>query len=168
MTNNIYEKGLQNYSHMSYIVSEASTMFIGEYQHSMDEKGRLAVPAKFRRDLQKGGVVTRGLDNCLFLYSLDEWQKLAEKLVNLPLSQTKSRAFARLMLAGAAEVIIDVQGRITIPDYLLQFAGLKKKTIIAGLYNRIEIWNERAWKKYKEHAEKEADTIAESLGERGV
>lgn len=143
-------------------------MFIGEYQHTIDEKGRLAIPAKFRRELESGAVVTRGIDECLFLYSTIEWKKLAEKVMNLPLAQSKSRAFARLMLAGAFEVVVDGQGRINVPEYLLQYAHLKKKTVIAGLYNRIEIWDQTLWKKYQANAERDSEKIAESLGELGV
>jgi MraZ protein len=143
-------------------------MFIGEYQHNLDAKGRLAVPAKFRARLKKGAVVTRGLDTCLFLYTQREWKTLAEKLITMPLSQSKSRAFARLMLAGAHEADIDSQGRINVPDHLILYAKLQKKTIVAGLYNRIEIWKETEWKKYKAQAEKDSEKIAESLGELGI
>lgn len=143
-------------------------MFIGEYQHAIDEKGRIALPAKFRLKLRKGAVVTRGLDHCLFVFAEEEWQKLAQKLINLPLSQARSRAFARLMLSGAHEVEIDAQGRINVPDHLLAYGGIKKKAVIAGLYSRIEIWDLDAWTTYKEKAEKESDSIAESLGELGV
>jgi MraZ protein len=143
-------------------------MFIGEYQHTIDEKGRLAVPVTFRRILKDGAVVTRGLDNCLFLYHHQEWKKLAGKLVDLPLGKAKSRAFARLMLAGAHEVVIDTQGRINLPLHLIHYAGLKKRAVVAGLYNRIEIWDVARWTKYKVQAEKETDAIAESLGELGV
>ena len=143
-------------------------MFIGEYQHSLDQKGRLAVPVKFRAALKKGAVVTKGLDNCLFLYPKSEWQKLAKKLVNLPINRANTRAFSRLMLAGAMEVEFDKQGRIMLPDYLRKYAGLSKKSIIAGLYNRLEIWNEAAWEKYKNSTEKDSGDIAEALGELGV
>lgn len=143
-------------------------MFIGEYQHQLDEKGRLAVPVRFRSKLHEGAVATRGIDNCLFLYSKQEWEKLADKLVNLPLSQAKSRAFARLMLAGAFEVSTDAQGRINIPEYLIKYANLKKKVVLAGLYNRVEIWDSAAWSRYKIKAEKDSEKIAESLGELGV
>ena len=143
-------------------------MFIGEYQHSLDTKGRLAVPAKFRRELQKGAVVTRGLDNCLFLYTKDEWQKLVEKLSTLPISQSDSRAFARLMLAGAMDVKLDKQGRIILPEYLRKFASLKKNTIVAGLYNRLEIWEEKKWEMYKNNAESKSNEIAERMGELGI
>lgn len=143
-------------------------MFIGEYKHNLDAKGRLAVPAKFRASLKEGAVVTRGLDNCLFLYSKKAWKELAEKLAKLPIGKSDSRAFARLMLAGAMDVDFDNQGRIILPDYLRKFAALKKKIIIAGLYDRLEIWDEMVWKRYKMVTEKKSSAIAEALGELGV
>lgn len=143
-------------------------MFIGEYDHNLDDKGRLAVPVKFRGDLAKGAVVTRGLDSCLFLYTKEEWQKLADKLAALPISQKNTRAFARLMLAGAMDVELDKQGRVVLPDYLREYAGLKKKTVITGLYNRLEIWDETKWKSYKKSTESDSGNIAEALGELGV
>lgn len=149
-------------------MDKSKIMFIGEYQHNIDLKGRLAVPAKFRQDLAKGAVVTKGLDNCLFLYPKQEWQKLADKLASLPISKANSRAFARLMLAGAMGVEVDKQGRILVPDYLRKYAGMKKKVIIAGLYNRLEIWDELKWNKYKQGTETKSGDIAEALGELGV
>lgn len=143
-------------------------MFIGEYNHSIDEKGRLAIPAKFREELGKGAVVTRGLDNCLFVYTFEEWKKLAEKLAALPISQANTRAFARLMLAGAMDCEMDKQGRIVLPEYLRKFATMNKKVVIAGLFNRLEIWDEAAWSKYKTTTEKDSNDIAEALGELGV
>jgi MraZ protein len=143
-------------------------MFIGEYRHNIDSKGRLAVPAKFRNMLKKGAVVTKGLDNCLFLYSQDKWKKEAEKFANLPISQAKARAFARHMLAGAMEVKFDSQGRVNLPDYLVSFASLKKKTIVAGMYDRLEIWDEETWEKYKAGTDADSGEIAEALGEMGV
>jgi MraZ protein len=118
--------------------------------------------------LNQGAVVTRGLDNCLFLYPKEEWEKIAEKLSKLPISQSKARAFSRLMLAGAMDVDFDSQGRITLPEYLRQYAGLSKKSVIAGLFDRLEIWDEDAWTKYKTGAEQESNQIAEALGELGV
>src|SRR6266481_6285006 len=115
-------------------------MFIGEYSLSMDNKGRMAVPAKFRSNLSAGAVLTRGLDQSLFLYPKAAWDEIAKKLAALPISQSNSRAFARLMLAGAWDIEIDKQGRMMIPDYLRKFASLTKKVVIAGLYNRLEIW----------------------------
>lgn len=141
---------------------------IGEYSHNLDDKGRLAIPKKFRSDLSKGAVVTRGLDNCLFLYTKKEWEKLAEKLAQLPFSQANTRAFARLMLAGAMDVDIDKQGRIMLPDYLRTFAGLTKNTVVAGLYNRLELWDQGKWKEYKKKTEKESNKIAEQMAELGV
>jgi len=143
-------------------------MFIGEYNYSIDNKGRVAIPAKFRSALVKGAVVTRGLDNCLFVYSKTEWTNLAEKLSSLPISQANTRAFSRLMLAGAMDVKIDGQGRIIIPDYLKKYAGMKKRAIIAGLYNRLEVWDEDRWNEYKTKTEKDSNEIAENLSALGV
>jgi len=143
-------------------------MFIGEYQHTIDEKGRLAIPVKFRAELRKGAVVTRGLDNCLFVYSLAEWKKFAEKLVNLPFSQSTPRAFARLMLAGAMDVKLDAQGRVILPEYLRRFAGLAKDAVVTGLMNRLEIWDSASWAKYQAETEKNSNDIAERLGELSV
>jgi len=142
-------------------------MFIGEYKHNIDEKGRLAVPAKFRKQL-KGAIITRGLDRCLFVFNQSEWQELAKKINALPLSQANSRAFSRLMLAGAMEAPLDNQGRILIPEYLKHYAILKKQAVITGLYNRIEIWDENEWQKYKSKTEASSDDIAEKLSELGI
>lgn len=143
-------------------------MFIGEFSHTLDDKGRVALPAKFRMELKKGAVVTRGLDNCLFVFTRAEWQKLAEKLAALPMSQANSRAFARLMLAGAMDVEIDKQGRAMLPEYLRQFAQLKKDVVIAGLYSRLEIWDKTQWADYKNKTEAESGAIAERMAELGV
>jgi len=142
-------------------------MLLGEYQHSVDDKGRLALPAKFRKTLAGGVVVTRGLDTCLYLYPGDEWSKLAEKLARLPLHQANSRAFARLMLAGASHAEIDSQGRILIPDYLRRYAGISSRAVIIGLYNRAEVWDEAKWQSYRANVESRTDEIAEKLGELG-
>lgn len=143
-------------------------MFIGEYKHNLDDKGRLAIPTKFRADLSKGAVVTRGLDTSLFLFPKEEWDKLAEKLAGLPLGQSNSRAFARLMLAGAMDVEVDKQGRVMLPEYLRVYAGLQKSVIIAGLYTRLELWDEATWNAYKSKMEEDAESVAEQLGELGV
>lgn len=143
-------------------------MFIGEYSHNLDDKGRLAIPIKFRNDLKTGAVVTRGLDNCLFLYTKKEWEKLAEKLSNLPISQANSRAFARLMLAGAMDVELDKQGRVVLPEYLRKFANFKKAVVVAGLYNRLELWDEKSWNDYKEKTEAQSGEIAEQMAELGI
>lgn len=143
-------------------------MFIGEYSYTIDQKKRVAIPAKFRKELGKKAVITRGIDNCLVIYPLVEWQKLAEKLEKLPTSRADSRGFVRLMLAGAVEAQLDKLGRILIPDYLKGYANLKKNVSILGLSNRIEIWSEERWKNYKSKTEQEAGDIAERLNELGV
>lgn len=143
-------------------------MFIGEYNHKLDEKGRIAIPNKFRALLESGCIVTKGLDNCLFLYTKQEWQKLAERLARLPFNKANERAVARLLLAGAMDLEFDKQGRITLPEYLRAYASVKKQVIIAGLYNRLEIWDEAAWNKYKTATEKEGNAIAEALDGIGL
>jgi MraZ protein len=143
-------------------------MFIGEYGHNLDQKGRLAIPVKFRALLMGGAVVTRGLDRCLFLFPKKDWLELAAKLIKLPISQANARAFSRLMLAGAMDVELDKQGRILIPDYLRTYAELGKRAVVAGLFNRIEIWDSEIWENYKEKTEREAGDIAEKLGELGI
>lgn len=140
-------------------------MFIGEYNHSFDDKGRVAIPAKFRHLLRGGAVVTRGLDNCLVIYPKKEWSKLADKISGLPFNKANDRSLARFILAGAMEIEFDSQGRVTVPEYLRNFAGLSKKTVIAGLYNRLEIWNEATWEKLKALTEKQSNEIAEALEE---
>ncbi|MBL7021752.1 division/cell wall cluster transcriptional repressor MraZ [Patescibacteria group bacterium] len=143
-------------------------MLIGEYNHSIDTKGRMALPIKFRQVFKSGAVITRGLDNCLFIYPKNDWKKLADKLAALPIGQAKTRAFARLMLAGAMDVSLDKQGRVNLPDYLTTYAKLKKKVIITGLYDRLEIWDENEWTKYSKQTETNSSDIAEALGELGV
>jgi MraZ protein len=143
-------------------------MFLGEYKHNLDSKGRLAVPAKFREKLAQGAIITRGLDSCLFIFPRSEWEKLAEKITNLPLAQANSRAFARLMLAGAVDVEVDSQGRILIPDYLRRYAGLAKEAVVTGLMNRIEVWDGDTWERYKAKTESASEEIAEKLGELGI
>ena len=143
-------------------------MFIGEYQHSIDPKKRLALPSKFRKELGKNVVVTRGLDKCLFVYTSKTWKELAEKLGTLPMGESTTRSFVRLMLAGAVDSDVDSQGRILLPEYLKEYAGLGRLVTVAGLFNRLEIWDEKKWKIYKTGAEKNTDEIAEQLGKLGI
>jgi MraZ protein len=143
-------------------------MLIGEFKHSIDAKKRLAIPSKLRKDIGIKAVLTRGLDGCLFLFTHEEWEKLAEKLQALSFTQRNTRAFVRLLLSGASEVDIDALGRILVPDYLKEYAGLKKKVVVAGLYNRLEIWDEVKWDAYKKDMENKSDDIAEKLGEIGM
>ncbi|MFA5966934.1 MAG: division/cell wall cluster transcriptional repressor MraZ [Patescibacteria group bacterium] len=138
-------------------------MFIGEYSHTIDEKNRLAVPIKFRSELTGGAVVTKGLDGCLFLYTLNEWEKLVEKLNAMPISQKNARAFARLMLAGAFAAELDRQGRMILPKYLTDYAKIDRNVIVAGLFNRLEIWDAKVWQEYKDATEKESEALAEQL-----
>ncbi|MEX0869993.1 MAG: division/cell wall cluster transcriptional repressor MraZ [Candidatus Spechtbacterales bacterium] len=143
-------------------------MLLGEFTHAIDTKKRLAIPAKFRKEVGKNVVITRGLDNCLFVFTTAEWKKLADKLGTLPLGQSDARGFSRLMLAGAMEVSVDSLGRILIPDYLKDYASLNKQVIVTGVYNRIEVWDEKIWNLYKKKSEKDAEGLAERLGELGV
>lgn len=143
-------------------------MFIGEYIYSIDEKKRLAIPAKFRTALGKKAILTRGIDNCLVLYPIKEWQILAKKLQSLPTSRTEARGFVRIMLSGAVDVVFDKLGRILIPDYLKSYASLKKNVAILGLSNRIELWDEEKWLDYKKKTETSTGEIAEKLKELGI
>lgn len=143
-------------------------MFIGEYQHSIDPKKRLALPSKFRGELGNKVVVTRGLDNCLFVYPIKVWEELATKLGNLPVGEAGTRSFIRVMLAGATDVELDSQGRILVPEYLKQDGGLTKEVTVVGLFNRLEIWDTKRWNTYKAAAEKNTGKIAEDLGKLGI
>jgi MraZ protein len=143
-------------------------MLIGEYTHSLDAKKRLSLPAKFRKELGKKVVITHGLDKCLFVYTLKHWDAVSEKLSSLSMGQYDSRGFTRFILAGATEIDIDSIGRVLIPDYLKEFANLSSKVILTGVFNRVEIWNEKAWQEYKKNIEQNADSLAEKLGEIGV
>lgn len=143
-------------------------MFIGEYSHSVDPKKRLALPSKFRGELGNRVVVTRGLDRCLFVYPMKVWEEIASKLGSLPVGESGTRSFIRLMLSGAVDTELDIQGRVLLPEYLKNDAALKKEVTIVGVYNRLEIWDEDAWKKYKQNAEKNTGKIAEELGKLGV
>jgi MraZ protein len=143
-------------------------MFIGEYIHSVDDKKRLSVPAKFRKDLGKKAVITLGLNKCLSLYPTKEWKIFAEKLSKLSMGKSEDRGFSRAMLSGAFEVDIDAIGRILIPEALKGYAGLAEKVVLTGVYDRVELWDEATWKAYKAEMVSNADTMAEQLGERGV
>lgn len=143
-------------------------MLVGEYTHTIDPKKRLAIPAKLRKELGKEMVLTRGLDGCLFLFSSKEFRIFAEKIGQLSFVQKDTREFKRLFLSGATEVGTDQLGRILVPDYLKNYAQLGKKIVIAGLYNRLEIWDFGKWELHKKNLEGQADKIAEKLGELGV
>lgn len=139
-------------------------MFIGEYKHNIDEKGRLAVPSKFKEIFSKGVVVTRGFDKCLFVYTEKEWQKFVkEKVAKLPLGKSEARALQRRLLGGAMDSKLDKQGRVVLPDYLRKFASIKKNVIVAGLLDHLEVWDIDAWDKEKVKIEKSNIDIAEKL-----
>lgn len=143
-------------------------MFIGEYTHTVDEKKRISLPAKFRKELGKKIVVTRGLDNCLFLFPYKTWQSISAETAKLGLMQHDTRGFTRFMFSGAAEIEVDSLGRILIPDYLRTFGDIKSPVVFAGVHDRIEIWNEKRWDAYKQKIESQADMMAEKLGSVGL
>ena len=143
-------------------------MLIGEYTHIIDEKKRVSLPTKFRKEIGSKVVVTHGLDNCLFLFPMPQWEKISEKLAQMGMGNADSRGFNRFMLAGAVEVEVDSAGRILIPDFLKDFAGLRSKVIVTGVHDRVELWNDRSWAEYKKRIEKQADQLAEKLGQVGV
>ena len=143
-------------------------MLIGEYLHTLDDKKRISLPSKFRKEVGKSVVVTRGLDSCLFMFAEKEWKSVAEKLATLPVGQADTRGMSRFFLAGAVEVDVDTAGRILIPDFLKEFAQLKSRVVIAGVSDRIEIWNEKIWEEYKHRIEHSADQMAQTLGDLGI
>jgi len=143
-------------------------MFIGEYRHTIDSKKRLALPAKFRKELGKTVIITRGFENCLIVYPQKEWKVMSDKLGKLPTSQREARGFARIMLAGAMEVNLDKLGRILIPEYLKKYANLKRNVRVCGIFNRLEIWDAKKWETYRGKMEKEVDGLAAKLKELGI
>ena len=138
-------------------------MFMGEYTHSIDSKGRLIIPAKFRELLGTHFIVTRGLDGCLFGYPLNEWEQLQEKLKALPLTKRDARAFVRFLYSAATDCEFDKQGRINLPDTLCQHAKLQKKCVVVGVANRLEIWSTEKGEQFTESTEDDFDQIAEDL-----
>ncbi|GEN55687.1 transcriptional regulator MraZ [Halolactibacillus alkaliphilus] len=138
-------------------------MFMGEYKHNIDSKGRLIMPAKFRDDLGESFVVTRGLDQCLFVYPDKEWRILEEKIKKLPLNKKDARAFSRFFFSGATECEVDKQGRINLPQTLTTYAAIEKACAIVGVSNRIEIWSEEQWENYMEASADTFSEIAENM-----
>ncbi|WP_232698429.1 division/cell wall cluster transcriptional repressor MraZ [Brevibacillus daliensis] len=138
-------------------------MFMGEYQHNIDDKNRLTIPAKFRDSLGLSFVVTRGLDRCLFVYPMDEWKALTEKLASLPFTKADARAFTRFFFSGAAECEWDKQGRVNIPPHLREHGRLSKECVVIGVQNRVEIWSKSEWDAYSEAQEDSFGEIAEKL-----
>ncbi len=143
-------------------------MLLGEYRHNVDVKGRVSVPSKFRDDLGQSFVVTKGLDNCLFMYSKAEWETFEEKLKQLPLTNADARTFIRFFFAGATEVEVDKQGRINIPQVLRDYDGIKKDVVIAGVATRAEIWDSEAWDKYTSSEALNVSNIASQMSNLGI
>jgi len=149
-------------------VVNIKNMLIGEYKHTLDDKKRISLPIKFRNKIGKKIVITHGLDGCLFLYAQKEWETISEKLGSLGMGQADTRGFNRFMLAGASEVSVDSVGRILIPEHLRSFAKIKSKVVFAGVYNRLEIWDDTMWEAYKSTVVKNADQMAQKLGDIGA
>nr|WP_320148268.1 division/cell wall cluster transcriptional repressor MraZ [uncultured Anaeromusa sp.] len=143
-------------------------MLLGEYQHTLDAKGRLILPAKFREEIGETIVFTKGLDDCLFGYSLSEWSLLEEKLKKLPLAKPEARAFTRFFFAGAAEIGYDKQGRILLPPVLREHARLEKEVVVIGVSNRIEIWSQDAWNTYNEALAPSVSDLTQELIDLGI
>ena len=138
-------------------------MLMGEYHHSIDEKNRLIIPSKFRNELGEKFVITRGLENCLFVYSLVEWENIVSKLRTLPFTKKDSRNFTRFFLSGATECVLDKSGRVGITSPLVKYAGLTKDCVIIGANDRLEIWDEGAWNNFFDTNEEDFADIAENL-----
>ena len=143
-------------------------MLIGEFRHTLDAKNRLSLPAKFRKELGSSVIVTRGLDRCLFVYTKRAWAGEAKRFAEHSTGSAAGRALARLMLSGASEADVDSAGRILVPDYLKAYAGLSGKCVVAGVADRVEIWEETAWETYTKDIERDADSFAETLGNRAL
>jgi MraZ protein len=143
-------------------------VFLGEFEHSLDDKGRLAIPAKFRGELGQGVVLTRGLDRCLFAWPLAEWRVLAEKLARLSLMQAEARRLQRLLFAGAVDTQLDRLGRVLVPGFLRTYAGLQDAVVVAGVLNRIEIWDRDQWAAERAAAEAHSAELAEHLSALGL
>ena len=143
-------------------------MFVGEYQHSVDQKGRVAVPARFRELLNKGAVLTRGNDGCLAIYRLNDWEMLMDKIAKLPQSKTEVRNYMRFLLSGAVDIKLDNQGRANVPNYLLKFAGIDKKVVFVGMYNKLELWDAAKWDDYRNQIEDQTGVVMDQLEEYGL
>ncbi|HEX7056045.1 MAG TPA: division/cell wall cluster transcriptional repressor MraZ [Bacilli bacterium] len=138
-------------------------MFMGEYQHSIDDKGRLFIPVKFRDALGPSFIITRGLDRCLFVYPRQEWTQMEQKLKSLPLMKSDARAFTRFFFSGATECELDKQGRVNMPKNLVEHAKLEKECVVIGVSNRVEIWSKEIWHDYAKASEESFNEIAEKL-----
>jgi MraZ protein len=143
-------------------------MLIGEYNHTLDEKNRMSLPVKFRKEMGKSIVIAPGFDNCLSLFTAKEWQKMSDKFAESSAISGDNRSFSRWMFGQAVLIDVDTNGRILIPENLKNRSGLTSKVIVIGVQNRAEIWNEKAWSDYKSNVDKQADALADKLGQIGV
>ncbi len=143
-------------------------MLIGEYIHTIDDKKRLSLPVKFRKEMGKKIVITSGLDNCLFIFTMGQWKTISAKLSEGNMLSADNRSFNRYMFGSATEVEVDSLGRMLVPEFLVERANLKGKVALVGVQDRVEIWNEAAWQAYKQVVEKEADQLAEKLSNAGI
>lgn len=143
-------------------------MFIGEFNHTVDTKGRINIPAKFREQLNETFFITKGLDECLFVFPENEWRVFEEKLKGLPLTNRNARAFVRLFFAGATECSFDKQGRITVPGTLREYAHLEKEVKVIGVGTRVEVWSNQTWDNYSDPENISYDEIAEQMAELGI
>lgn len=143
-------------------------MLLGEYEHTLDPKGRLAMPAKLRESLGSKFIITKGLDGCLFIYDMQQWQLLEDKLSSLPMSRKTARDFTRFLFGGACEGECDKQGRVLIPANLRSHAGLEKNVVIIGVGTRAEIWDAAKWNEYNEESSEDVNDLAEQLADLGI
>ena len=143
-------------------------MLLGEYEHSIDTKGRIAMPAKLREGLGGKFIITKGLDGCLFVYAMDEWQRVEQKLASLPMSRKTARDFTRFLFGGACEGECDKQGRVLLPASLRRYAGLEREAVIVGVGSRAEIWDAAKWHQYNEESAEDVNELAEKLADLGI
>lgn len=136
---------------------------MGEHHHNVDDKGRMIVPSRFREGLGATFVITRGMDECLFIYPMDEWERLESQLKSLPFTKKDARAFTRFFFSGATECELDKQGRISIPSTLRHYAGIKKECVVIGVSTRVEIWSKEQWETYFEESQESFSEIAENI-----
>ena len=139
-------------------------MFVGQYTYSLDQKGRVVVPSKYRQKLGDSFIITRGLDKCVFIYPMEEWNALSERLEQLPFTKKDVRSFVRMFFSGAVEVSTDSQGRISLPPFLREYAGISKDVVFLGVGNRIELWSKEIWGVYEKDSSELFEKIAEEIG----
>jgi MraZ protein len=143
-------------------------MLIGEYIHSIDDKKRISLPSKFRKEIGKKVVATYGLEQCLFIYPMKEWEKISEEIAKLGMLRGDTREFNRFMFGGAVEIEVDSLGRILVPEHLISYSKIDTKAVFIGVHKRVEMWNEKKWQEYKKKVTAQADVLAEKLSQTGA